>query len=341
MGLRSAAYVAQRITNAVVHIHKSMQYWSINYLDDFGSAEPEEKAWNSFYTMRTIMESIGVDEAKDKAVPPTTRMEFLGNTVDSIKMTIEVSPQRKQELLKLIQEWLEKTTHYSKKELQSLIGKLSFVTNCVQAGRIFLSRLLNELRNMDSISMVDNELRKDLKWWKHFLPEFDGISILWLQDSMMVDEYLASDACLTGGGAIHCKDFFHFKFTNEILQQTHTIVQLELFTIVIALKKWSIELQGKVIHFSTDNEVSKFAINSGRLRDEFTLRCLREIAWLSAKNEFLLRAQYIRSSDNEIPDSLSRWYKSSEQRRRFRRLTDRSWKRRSVTINDQKFMADW
>ena len=42
MGLTSAAYMVQRTTNAVVYIHRTMGYWSINYLDDFGSAEERQ-----------------------------------------------------------------------------------------------------------------------------------------------------------------------------------------------------------------------------------------------------------------------------------------------------------
>ena len=36
MGLCSAAYICQRVTNAIVFVHRSFGYWSINYLDDFG-----------------------------------------------------------------------------------------------------------------------------------------------------------------------------------------------------------------------------------------------------------------------------------------------------------------
>ena len=90
MGLRSAAFITQRLTNAIVHVHRK-KYWSINYLDDFGSAEREQDAWNSYNSMTNILQEIGVQEAPEKAIEPTTRMEFLGNTVDTAKMTLEVS----------------------------------------------------------------------------------------------------------------------------------------------------------------------------------------------------------------------------------------------------------
>ena len=79
------------------------------------------------------MKAIGGQEVEDRSIPPTTRMEFLGNTVDTIKMTIEVSEHRKIKLIQLLDGWLQKHT-FNLKQLQSLIGKLSFVTNCIRAG---------------------------------------------------------------------------------------------------------------------------------------------------------------------------------------------------------------
>ena len=95
------------------------------------------------------MQGVGAEEATDKAVPPTTRLEFLGNTVDTVKMTLEVSESRKTKLMALLDRWMS-MENFLLKQLQSLIGKLSFVTNCVRVGRIFINRLLNMLRNIDN-----------------------------------------------------------------------------------------------------------------------------------------------------------------------------------------------
>ena len=35
MGMRSAPYIAQRVTNSIAHIHKQMEYFLLNYVDDF------------------------------------------------------------------------------------------------------------------------------------------------------------------------------------------------------------------------------------------------------------------------------------------------------------------
>ena len=265
MGLRSAAYVAQKTTCAITFIHKSLGFWSTNYLDDFGSAELPRDAWSSFNAMRRILHAVGADEAHEKAVPPTTRLEFLGNTVDTVKMTIEVSEDRMEELGKLLHVW-ETRTSYSKKQLQSLIGKLSFITNCVRPGRIFLSRLIGKLSGAKKQqNTVDQEMLKDIKWWNKFLPEYNGVSMLWLHDRWDCDNLLASDVSLIGGGAtnMESKQYFHMKFPKEILQQTTNIAQLEMYTLLISVKLWAPELVGKVVRFSTDNQIVMYAVNKG------------------------------------------------------------------------------
>ena len=175
-----------------------MGYWAINYLDDFGSAEKDKDAWNSYYALGNILQGIGATEAAEKAVPPCTRMEFLGNTVDTVSMTLEVSPVRKQELVKELDKWQHKSWA-RKKDMQSLIGKLSFVTNCIRASRIFLSRMIDSIKGNEHNSViieVNNEFKRDVQWWIDFLPTFDGISLIWLNDTGDADNFLASDASL-------------------------------------------------------------------------------------------------------------------------------------------------
>ena len=92
MGLHSAAYVCQHITNAIVFVHREMGFWSINYLDDFGSAEKDEVIWASYHALGKLLEQLGVKESIEKAVPPCTKMEFLSTLVDSKNMVLSVAP---------------------------------------------------------------------------------------------------------------------------------------------------------------------------------------------------------------------------------------------------------
>ena len=107
-----------------------MGFWSIKYLDDFGSVEHEDLALKSYTVMGNLLRDLGTTEATEKAVQPCTRMEFLGNTFNTQKQTIEVSQHRMDALDTELTLWLHRK-YAMKKQLQSLIGKLNFITNCV------------------------------------------------------------------------------------------------------------------------------------------------------------------------------------------------------------------
>ena len=65
---------------------------------------------------------------------------------------------------------------FIRKDLESLIGKLQFVTACVRPGRIFISRLLNTLRGLPAgVHSAEFEMCKDIEWWKKFLTKYNGV----------------------------------------------------------------------------------------------------------------------------------------------------------------------
>ena len=70
------------------------------------------------------------------------KMVFIGALFSTVDMTLTVTPERVQEILDLVEVWLHKPTA-TLKELQSLIGKLSFVASYVQSIRVLIARLLN------------------------------------------------------------------------------------------------------------------------------------------------------------------------------------------------------
>ena len=148
-------------------------------------------------------------------------MSFLGVMFDTEKLTMEVTPSRLIELTDLVSSWLLKT-HAFLRDVQSLVGKLNFVTSCVRPGRVFISRILNFLRQFTQESQsleISDQLKKDLTWWYRFLPLYNGVSLLNLDEWSEPDEFFASDACLLGCGGICGKSFFHCEFPDFILGQ--------------------------------------------------------------------------------------------------------------------------
>lgn len=341
MGLTSSAYICQRVTNAVNFIVKKQGVDVVNYLDDFAGADSPELANQSFKKLKWVLDQCGLEESVDKACGPCLRMSFLGIWFDTEKLTMEVTPDRLFEISTLVEQWLHKSVA-TLKEVQSLVGKLNFVASCVKPGRIFISRILNFLREFNGKNRtleVSTELSKDLLWWSKFLLRYNGISILNLEEWTKPDEFIASDSCLVGCGGISGGQFFHKEFPSFIREQNLHINALELLSVIVCLKLWAIK--GKRICIQCDNQVSVFVINQGRTKSRFLQACLREICYICAVYECELRAVYIQGVQNRLPDLLSRWSLNDQYSVEFVNLTHD--KMREVYVDDDlfRFLHDW
>ena len=80
--------------------------------------------------------------------------------------------------------------------------------------------------------------------WKLFLPYFNGISMMLLDEP---DENFSCDACPSGCGGIMQSWCLHETFPPNIVKRKLHIYALELLTIVVALKPWGKLLRGKKV----------------------------------------------------------------------------------------------
>ena len=308
-GLRSTAFICQRVTSALSFMQVTDGFESINYIDDFGGAESSfERAQQAFYNLERIFQQAGVAESKEKAVTPTQRMSFLGIDFDTRSMTMFVSDTRLQELKDLSFLFLH-AKKVTKKQLQSIIGKLMFAAKCVPSARVFMNRLLNALRKLHRNShhvRISAELKSDLLWWSKFLPEFNGRSLIPELAWSATDSVIQSDACLSGAGAVFQNLAFHTEFPDFITKLQLHINALEFLSLIVALKLWAHLIPGKKISVFCDNLSTVQVIMSGFSRDIFMQHCLRELIFILSVHNLQLRAFHISGSDNRLADYLSR-----------------------------------
>ena len=331
MGMRSAPYIAQRVTNAIAYIHQKLEFFLLNYVDDFVGAETRERIWAAYSALYQLLEKLRVDISEDKLVPPTTRLEFLGITFDSQKMTMEISEQKMKEIQVEINRWLLRTSA-KRKEVESLIGKLQFLAKCVRAGRIFLSRLIHWIRGMDRNQehKIPPEARKDIAWWGQCSMAHNGVSLIWLHKNPWVDKVIATDACLEGYGGTMDAQYFRGRFPAHL--RGKNIAHLEMLAVLVALKIWGPELTGKYFWIHVDNEAVTAVLNSGKGRDLELQNLLREIAVIAAWHQFIIKAKHISGISNRVPDWLSRWHEPACRRQFRRHALDSSLKR--VRVSD-------
>ena len=186
-----------------------MEFFLLNYVDDSVGAELKHNIWQAYWVLTSLLEELRVDTLEEKIVPPTTRLEFLGITFDSNKMTMEISQEKISNIKAEINIWLFKTMA-RRKEVESLIGKLQFMAKCVRAGRIFLSRFIQRIRGMDRTQdyTIPGSAREDIAWWGRCAQEFNGISLMWLHANLEVDAVIATNACLIGYGRTFLNQYF-------------------------------------------------------------------------------------------------------------------------------------
>ena len=346
MGLRSSAFICQRVTSAFAFMMFQLGFCVLNYLDDFAGAESRTNAKFAFQTLRSIFFQSGIEEALDKACPPSEIMIFLGILFNTIKMTMEITPERLHEIRSIVLLWLNKTSA-SLKEIQQLLGKLHFVGCCVQPSRIFVNRILNWLRECYGLSSVQFEIpeavNKDLVWWHTFLPLYNGVSLMDYGEWWSADSLFSCDACLTGCGGFFNDSFFHTEFPAFICDMHLHISALELLTIVVALKLWGAQLHGKRLLIGCDNLAACIVINSGKSRCKFMQSCLREICYWAAIYEFQIKAQHLEGTSNRLADCLSRWHLDPLHKSEFIRLTEEFDGLQDLEVADSlfNFSHDW
>ena len=293
IGLRSAALFCQQTTNSLRYVMEVWGFFLMDYLDDLIGSEHESKVWHAFNALMQLLTDLRVGISADKTVEPTHAIEALGIWMDAELQIMSVTAERLEEIMTLLEKWRSMET-CSLKQLQSLVGKLQFIAKCVHPGRVFIARLLNMMKGMKDNKqyLLTDEAREDVKWWYCFLLKFNGISLLWLIGDQEPDQSLASDACLTGCGAICGDEYFHAMFSSRVDKEATNIANKELLTVLVALRIWKHRLQGKRVVINCDNQASVACLNHGRARDVYMQKCLRAISMIGALNQFWVKAVF-------------------------------------------------
>ena len=116
-----------------------------NYLYNFIGVAPPDRADKDFCKLGWLFQDIGFWESEHKACPPSSIMVVLGMMFNTINMTISIAPEWVNEIQAERDAWHNRAK-MSCKQLESLIGKLSFASQVIRAGHVFLAYLLDELR---------------------------------------------------------------------------------------------------------------------------------------------------------------------------------------------------
>ena len=148
----------------------------IHYLDDYLWVHKHFiVCLRAGQAVKQVAQEIGLPLAEDKFFGPAQVLEFLGLTIDSIRMVVAIPSDKATSILQDIQVVIRSKKCWVKK-LQALAGWLNFITKAVPHGRPFSRRIYDMFAGMKPhwhVSMTA-ELRKDLQMWSRFIQEYRG-----------------------------------------------------------------------------------------------------------------------------------------------------------------------
>jgi hypothetical protein len=133
-------------------------------------------------TLVHLLRKLGSMINLSKVVDPTTSINFLGIEIDSSTMELRL-PADKLSLLRLELDDFKVRKRASKKQLQSLAGKLNWALAVIRSGRVFLRRIIDCITSLKcdwhKILLKDKgEVLADIAWWCKFMAKFNGKSLL-------------------------------------------------------------------------------------------------------------------------------------------------------------------
>ena len=248
-----------------------------NEIQEGGMAGPFQKApwWNAVISplmtahkkvlsRRTVFDATFGERSLNIEQQPTTCMTYLGVQFDSVMMMMSVPPEKVTEIKAEIGLWVRKTT-ITRRDLQSLLGKLFWIGKVVMHSRPFMGRLLAQLRTMSNLKdskkvRLNEESRKDILWWQRYLDTFNGISMIVNEEPIPLSmeqllddphQVCAGDATPSGAGAWHGKEYWCQELPAYLRDPSIPIHIKEFWTIRTELLFYSVTMTASAIPLST------------------------------------------------------------------------------------------
>ena len=223
---------------------------------------------------------------------------------------------------------MEHGFRFTKKQLQSLTGKLQFASSCIRPGRIFISRMYDTIGTLDDDKWYSMraELKRDILWWKVFIQQYNGASIMWMIQKKEVDQLIATDSCLVGIGGTCGDRYFHMTLPEWVRQvENVNIAHFELWAILVAIRLWKNYITGHRFVVGCNNQAVATIINTGRAKNGLLQTLLRELTFEVAMAQAEIYAKFVPGWENLLPDILSRWTLNDEYRRKFLQEKQPHW----------------
>ncbi len=259
-----------------------------------------------------LLLKLGFEINYGKLVAPTVCLVFLGIQLDSESCEISLPAEKIRDLRQLLDSYAARS-RATKRQLQTLAGKLNFASRVVRGGRTFLRRILNciqRLRRPSHKAKISGALKDDIAWWQQYMHCFNGVAAF--ADHLHITPIL-TDACIKAGGAFCNGDF---KYVNWEVDLPHCsmmpINYKEAMIAVRAVIQWAPYLANRKIYVYTDNQCAAAIINKCACKNETLMIAIRQMFWVTARNDCVVKALYMPGDKHILADSISRLHEPGQ-----------------------------
>ena len=306
-GAKCSPGIFNELSQAVCRImqHKNIPS-IIAYLDDFLIvAETKEICLQYLNTLLTLLRKLGFSINYKKVCGPSQRLTFLGIVLDTFSMTLELPRDKLNELKDMLNK-SKSCAKLTKRQLQSIAGKLNWATQCVYGGRFYLRRIqtkINSLHYPWHHTRVTSCMKADIQWWLDFIDIFNGKTPM-LDDRPITPVFI--DACPVASGAVYNGDILYTPWKQWPETEKLHINFKETLSLELAVNKWAPLWTNRKVVVYCDNQAAVGIINRGSTSHPFVMASLRRIFWYSAIYNFRIKAIYLPGIYNNLADAVSR-----------------------------------
>lgn len=313
-GASQSPGIFNRITQSVrvMMAHKGYKTIVV-YLDDFLIiSQSYDECLLALSELMRLLRELGFQLNYNKIEGPKQKLIFLGVLINSVDMTLSVPDEKVTELRNDLQCFLQRTK-VTKREIQSLSGKLNWVAQIVYGGRFHIRRLIdrsNTLKKQWYRTRVSADMKLDILWWLNFMNIFNGtMPIVESRSAISV----SIDSCKIAAGAFYNGDFIYTPWSHKTASLP--INYLEVLSLEPAARRWAHLWTNKRVFVHCDNMTACSIIRKGSSKHPIVMDSLRRIFWLSAIFNFRLCPVYYPGKYNVLSDLVSRLHEPGSAQR--------------------------
>ena len=313
-GARASPTVFHRISQAVKRMMQRRHHDKIvAFQDDFLIiGETYEECLNAWLDLINLLLRLGFEINFQKLVAPTKCLVFLGLQLDTDRCEISLPWEKLCDIMHVLDGFLHRS-RATKRQLQSIAGKLNFAARVVRGGRTFLRRILNSITRLKQPhhkTRLSGALKQDILWWHRFLHSFNGVAAF-TDDTEIVP--ILTDACNVAGGSFCNGDFAYINWSLDMPEASALPINYkEAISAAQAVINWAPSFPNRALYVYVDNQCAVTLINKCSCRNETVMYVLRNMFWSVAHMNCTVKAIYMPGVKHVLADTISRLHEPGQ-----------------------------